>query len=277
MGVLDGQVALVTGCARMTGIGRAVSLALAEAGADVAVSDIAASGSRNLLEDDGDEIRASWRGLPDVVAEISALGRRAVSLIGDVGISADVKRIVTATISEFGRLDILVNNAAAPHGGDRRWTWEVPEEAFDLVMRVNAKGVFLMSSAAARHMLARGAAGRIVNISSDAGRVGLPKRAAYCSSKFAIVGLTQVLAAELAEHGITVNAVCPGGIDTPRYSSTSARIRANQDATYGMGAPPAGRIGSAQDVAAAVLYLASPAASFVTGQSLSVNGGALMG
>lgn len=271
MGTLDGQVALVTGCGRMKGLGRGIANALAAEGADLAVSDVSPGGVRNAIESDDPESAAGWRGLESVVEEITGRGRRAISVVGDVGVKDDVERMVSEVLDHYGRIDILVNNAAAPHGEDRNVTWEVPEEAFDFVMRVNAKGVFLMASAVARHMVEREGPGRIINIASTAGRIGFVRRSAYCASKFAVVGLTQVLAKELGSYGVTVNAVCPGGMNTARYSSTRLTIAAGKDP--GLPEAPVGRMGAPEDIGAAVAFLASPTAEYITGQSLSVNGG----
>jgi NAD(P)-dependent dehydrogenase (short-subunit alcohol dehydrogenase family) len=196
-------------------------------------------------------------------------------------VKGDADRLVADAVAHFGQLDILVNNAAAPHGADRAWTWEVPEEAFDEVMRVNAKGVFLMSAAFARHAIGRQAAwGRIVHIASVSGLRGFPQRAAYTASKFAVVGLTQVMAAELAEHGVTVNAVCPGAVDTPRHTARTARANAADEATASIVLPtsPAavGRLGTPDDIARAVLFLADSSAGFITGQCLVVDGGGMV-
>ena len=145
-----------------------------------------------------------------------ASGSRALAQVGDVGNKDDAERMVADAIANFGKVDILVNNAAAPHGPDRDWTWKVSEEAWNEVFRVNTKGTFLMSTAVVRHLLERQAPGRIINIASTAGRHGLPQRAAYSASKFAIIGLTQAMAGELAANGITVNAICAGAMDTAR-------------------------------------------------------------
>jgi NAD(P)-dependent dehydrogenase (short-subunit alcohol dehydrogenase family) len=276
---LEGLVALVTGCGRRTGIGRGIARALAMAGADIAVTDVANDGRRNAGE--GGQRDPDWLGLDSVAAEIEALGRSCLPLIGDVGRKRDADRLVADAARRFGRLDILVNNAAAPHGGDRTWTWEVPEDAFDEVLRVNAKGVFLMSSAFIRHAVERDASwGRIVNIASVAGLRGLPQRAAYTASKFAVVGMTQVMAGELAERGITVNAVCPGAVDSPRHSARTARASEADDASATLVLPPSpaavGRLGTPDDIARAVLFLAEPAAGFITGQSLVVDGGGMV-
>jgi 3-oxoacyl-[acyl-carrier protein] reductase len=281
-GTLAGRVALVTGCARMNGIGRAIARALAVAGADVAVTDVLAEGSRNVMEKNVAEAEAGWRGLASTVAEVESLGRRSIGLIGDVGEEADAERLVAETVANFGRVDILVNNAGAPHGADRTWTWEVPPAAFDTVMRINARGTFLMSGAVIRHWLARddrGRGSRIINLSSSSGQQGIPRRAAYCASKFAIVGLTQVMALELADRGITVNAICPGPVATSRSESTLARSAAGLEAGHvglQLTSTPVGRIGVPDDVARAVVFLADPAAGFMTGQAVGVNGGTVL-
>jgi NAD(P)-dependent dehydrogenase (short-subunit alcohol dehydrogenase family) len=225
-----------------------------------------------------DPAEASWEGLPTLAAEIQALGRRSIAVNGDVGQKRDAERMVEVTVSTLGGVDILVNNAGAPHGADRNWTWEVPEEAYDEVLRINAKGVFLMSSAVARHLLQRRAPGRIVNVASGAARRGFPQRAAYCASKFAVLALTQTMALELADHRITVNAVCPGAMDTPRQMARSARSRGNSVAaeTSVPPASPVGRLGTPADIARTVAFLAAPAAGFITGQAINVDGGLIM-
>lgn len=289
MGILDGRIVLVTGCARMNGLGRAIARALAAAGADVAVTDVATGGAKNALEKSTAETDAGWQGLASVAQEIEGLGRRSVALLGDVGDQADAGRMVHEAVETLGRIDILVNNAGAPHGADRNWSWEIPADAFDTVMRINTRGTFLMSTAVTRHMLGRAAnagdgktvagkiGGRIINMSSSSGQRGLQQRAAYCASKFAIIGLTQTMALELAPHGITVNAICPGPIATARSESTRARSEAGKDEGLKLGTTPVGRIGQPMDVARVVVWLADPAADFVTGQSIAVNGGTHMG
>jgi NAD(P)-dependent dehydrogenase (short-subunit alcohol dehydrogenase family) len=270
---ISGLAALVTGCGRARGIGRAIALTLAAAGADVAVTDVAASGVRNADEPGP----AGTDGLEALADQIKQLGGRAIALTGDAADAADVEAVVATAVAELGRVDILVNNAGAPHGGDRAPSWLVPEPAYDEVMRVNAKGVFLMSGAVIRHLLQRGARGRIVNIASVAGKVGYPERAVYCASKFAVVGLTQAMAQELAPRGITVNAVCPGAVATDRNAATQHRAASTGDAAgVNASSSPVGRIGEPDDIARAVLYLVDPAASYVTGQSLVVDGGRYM-
>jgi NAD(P)-dependent dehydrogenase (short-subunit alcohol dehydrogenase family) len=269
MKISDNSVALITGCGRHNGMGRAIALRLARAGTNVAVTDLTASGTRNSHErsqaSSGDSI--SWRGLESVKAEVEALGAKATVIVGDVSVSADVDHMIEEVLGSFGRIDILVNNAAAPQGADRNVMWEVPPDAFDSVMSVNVRGVFLMCSAVARHMIERSGGGRIVNIASSAGRRGFARLAPYCASKFAVIGLTQSLAAELAGFNVTVNAVCPGPIDTARASSNRAAA---------LESIPLGRAGRPEDVASAVAYLVSSEACYITGQALNVDGGFIM-
>jgi NAD(P)-dependent dehydrogenase (short-subunit alcohol dehydrogenase family) len=281
MAALDGKIVLITGCARYKGLGRGMALAFARAGADLALTDLEAGGTRNVGEAGEDEAQVGWHGLESLAAEIAALGRRALTLVGDVSQRSDAERLVQQTLERYGRIDVLVNNAGAPHGADRTFFWEVPEEAYDLVMGVNARGCFLMSAAVTRHLLARGEGGRIISIASVLGKVGWSKRAAYSASKFAIVGLTQAFAQELAPHGITVNAICPGSMDTARNQSSRYREEIAPDEATGrslqlIGAAPVGRLGQADDVARLAVFLADPASDFITGQSINVDGGLVM-
>jgi NAD(P)-dependent dehydrogenase (short-subunit alcohol dehydrogenase family) len=278
MGTLDGKVAIVTGCARVQGLGRGIALALARAGADLVVTDIGPGGTRNAFEAGEVESLAGWKGLESLVDEVQGLGRRAVASIGDVGRKDDAERMVAEGFDYFGRVDILVNNAVAPHGADRDWTWKIPEEAWDKVFRVNTKGPFLMSSAVIRHLLEHKSQGRIINITSMAGRQGSAQRAAYSASKFALTGLTQSMALELAPYGITVNAVSPGPMETARGASRAARAADSTDGEFVAPPPttPVGRIGVPDDIARAVVFLAEPAASFITGETINISGGELM-
>lgn len=278
MGTLDGKVAIVTGCGRLKGLGRGIALALAQAGADLAVADIKGSGTRNPFETGEAESAAGWKGLDSLVDELHGLGRRAVATVGDIGLKEDAERMVAETVEYFGAADILVNNAAAPHGADRDWSWKVPEEAWDQIFRVNTKGTFLMSTAMVRHLLDRQSPGRIINITSIAGRRAAAQRAAYSASKFAVTGLTQSMALELASYGITVNAVCAGPMATARSASRTARAEVSKPGEFvaAVETTPVGRTGSPEDIARTVVFLAEPGASYITGESINVSGGDLI-
>lgn len=275
---LAGKVALVTGCGRRRGLGREIAVQLARAGADVVAADVVIGGRRNV-DEPIDPTEDGWEGLRDVVREIEATGQRAISVVGDVGLRQDVERMVSEALELAGHIDILVNNAAAPQGADRGWSWEVSENAFDEVLRVNTKGVFLLSTAVARHLIERGKpGGHIVNIASVAGKQGLPQRAAYCVSKFGVIALTEVMAIELAQYGVTVNAVCPGAMDTSRQA---ARVKRAESGGSGSetALPPSvamGRLGCPSDIARTVVFLADPGADYITGQSIVVDGGMLL-
>jgi NAD(P)-dependent dehydrogenase (short-subunit alcohol dehydrogenase family) len=244
---LTGQVALVTASGR--GLGRAISLALAHAGADVALG----------LRD-----RHSHGGLP---GEIEALGRRALPLQMDVTHLDQVFAAVDATVREFGRLDILVNNAGiAPEN----LAENVREEDFDHTLAVNLKGTFFASQAAGRVMIGQ-KRGRIINMSSQAGFAALPTESVYCMTKAGIAHLTKCLAVEWGKHNITVNAVAPTFIETPGTEECLADPAFRADVVERIAALH--RIGKPMDVAGSVVFLASPAASLITGQTLLIDGG----
>jgi 3-oxoacyl-[acyl-carrier protein] reductase/meso-butanediol dehydrogenase/(S,S)-butanediol dehydrogenase/diacetyl reductase len=274
---LEGKVAIVTGAARYRGIGRAIALRLAEEGAD-----IVAVGSPRAREDFPDaEKSAGWEGVASVVREVQACGRRAVGIDADITKKADAERIVEQAMSAYGHVDILVNNAGAAHCGERN-LWEIDDDEWYHVIDVNLNAVYLLTSAALRAMVPAERGGRIVNISSTAGRMGVPQYGAYCATKFGIVGLTQMLAIETAPHHITVNCVAPGSVDTDmmdgtfshmasRYSAEAANIKQAALRTILLG-----RQGRPTDIAAAVAFFASDDASWITGQTLNVNGGTPM-
>jgi NAD(P)-dependent dehydrogenase (short-subunit alcohol dehydrogenase family) len=244
---LAGQVALVTGAGR--GLGRAISLALAHAGADVALGlrDANAHG-----------------GLP---REIEALGRRALPLQMDVTSLEQIRRAIDSAAAQFGRLDILINNAGiAPENPAE----DVREDDFDLTLRVNLKGTFFASQAAARVMI-RQNGGRIVNVGSQAGFVALPTESVYCMTKAAIAHLTKCLAVEWGRYNITVNAVAPTFIFTPGTEEALADPAFRADVVERIAALH--RIGEPMDVAGAVVFLASPAASLITGHTMLIDGG----
>ena len=272
---LEGKVAMVTGVSGERGMGRAISLRLAEEGAKLVINDVV----------DRREGSSGWAGLSDVVSEIKTAGGEAISVVADVSDASQVDDMVQRAVERFGRIDILVNNAGAPAGEDRRPVVELDEKAWDLVQNVNVKGTFLCSRAVARTMIEHNLGGRIVNISSTAGKRGIARYAAYCTSKFAVRGFTQALAQELGPYGITVNAVCPGLTGTSRLDDM-ARVLAPDGVSpddyrtemirNSINGTPLGRLGEAADVANMVAFLASTEAAFLTGLSLSVAGGSEM-
>ncbi len=278
---LNGKVAIVTGAGGRHGIGRAIALRLAQEGADVVVTDIQRSTDAMRPEDR----QAGWRGLDSVVCEIEALGRQALGLFSDVSDTGQVSDMVAQTLDRFGHIDILVNNAGSQPGRDRVLLVDLEEDAFDEVMRVNVKGTYLCSRAVATHMIARGGGGKIIIISSGAGKRGRARFAAYCSSKFALIGFTQSIAQELAEHKINVNAICPGLVDTERADFIAAAL-----APEGQSAEehrvlmlrersesvPLGRVAQGDDIARTAAFLASGESDYLTGLSISVAGGSEM-
>ncbi len=278
---LNGKVSIVTGAGGRHGIGRAIALRLAQEGADVVVTDIQRSTDAMRPEDR----QAGWRGLDSVVGEIEALGRQALGLFSDVSDTGQVSDMVAQTLDRFGHIDILVNNAGSQPGRDRVLLVDLEEDAFDEVMRVNVKGTYLCSRAVATHMIARGGGGKIIIISSGAGKRGRARFAAYCSSKFALIGFTQSIAQELAEHKINVNAICPGLVDTERTDFIAAAL-----APEGQSAEehrvlmirersesvPLGRVAQGDDIARTAAFLASGESDYLTGLSISVAGGSEM-
>ena len=278
---LDGKVAIVTGAGGKNGIGRSIATRLASEGADVVVTDVTASLDAIRPEDR----EAGWEGLPSVTAEIEALGRQSLGIFSDVSDSGQVQSMVDQVLQRFGHIDILVNNAGSRPGRDRVPVVELEEDAFDEVMRVNVRGTYLVSRAVARHMVGRGGPGKIISISSGAGKRGIARYAAYCASKFAIVGFTQALAQELAAQRINVNAICPGLVDTERVdfiaaalvpqgqSSEEHRAMMIQDRNTRV---PLGRVAVGDDIARMAAFLASGESDYITGLSISVSGGAEM-
>jgi NAD(P)-dependent dehydrogenase (short-subunit alcohol dehydrogenase family) len=245
---LDGQAALVTGAAR--GLGRAIAIALAHAGADVALG---------LRDPDSGA---------DLVAEIEGLGRRAIALAMDVTDLAQVEAAVGAAAAGLGRVDLLVNNAGIAPGNPAE---DVTESDFDATVAVNLKGTFFASQAAGRRMIEQGSGGRIVNLGSQAGAVALPGEAIYCMTKAGIAHLTRCLAVEWGRHGINVNAVAPTFIHTPGTRSALADPAFRADVEERIAALH--RIGEPVEVAGAVVFLASPAASLISGETLLIDGG----
>lgn len=243
---LDGKVALVTGAAR--GLGRACALALAEAGADVALG----------LRDIGTA--------PDLVRDIESMGRHALSLQMDVSSMEQIKSAVEKAVKHFGRIDILVNNVGVAPANPAE---KVTEEDYDTTMDLNVKASFFTAQAVGKQMIKQGG-GRVINMSSQAGFVALQDEAIYCTSKAAINHLTRNLASEWAKYNIMVNAVAPTFIETP---GTEPWLNDPDFRQSVIDRIPLGRIGKPVEVAGPVVFLASDAASLITGSVLLIDGG----
>ncbi len=249
-----GRVALVTGGA--LGIGRGIARQFASAGALVAVADIQRGPAESL------------------VSELAGSGVRATAVIGDVATTADAARMVAETVERLGRLDILVNNAGIAPPESMFRIEDTPEEVWDRIIGVNLKGAFLMAKYSLPHIRAAGG-GVVVNIASVQGLQSQPCVPAYAASKGGLLSLTRNMALDYATDSIRVVAICPGTIDSELVRALARSERGDEDANvrrYGR-VHPIGRIGTPDDVAAAVLFLASERASFITGEYLTVDGG----
>lgn len=259
---LKGQVALVTGCGQPAGIGAEIARTLARAGADVAICDLAASAPR----------------LEELAAEITESGPgRAHPITSDLTDEDSCAHAVRACVDALGGLNILVNNAAAPKGDDRGDVTRIPAEAWSAVLDVNLRGPFFMVKHALPEMRASGS-GRIVNIGSLAAVRSFPGRTVYGVSKAGVVGFTTSLAGDLAPEGITVNAVCPGLVRTPRNPARGSTSPQGAPASPQQGdalssAPLGGRIAEPEDIAGAVAFFVSDLGKYSTGQALYVDGG----
>ncbi|NIJ11323.1 NAD(P)-dependent dehydrogenase (short-subunit alcohol dehydrogenase family) [Saccharomonospora amisosensis] len=256
-------------------MGQAIARMLAGQGVAVVVADRLPAGVPNLRQELMGTDSGDWRGVDSLVELIGREGGVASSVVGDIGEEADASRMVGEAVERHGRLDILVNNAAAPQGKDRDDIEEIPIEVWDQVLRINLRGTYLMSRFAVPHMR-RQRWGRIVNISSMAGMVAAPRSTAYSASKAGVIGFTRALAMDVAAWGVTVNAVCPGLVGTSRAILNPDPDLDEQAELDKRGrAIPVGRAGRPEDIAAAVRYLASEDAGYVTGQTLSLDGGGM--
>ena len=257
---LAGKVAIVTGGG--SGIGRAICRRIAADGAKVVVADYDIDGANA------------------VAAEIAAGGGEAVGVAVDVRDVPQTERMVAQAVERFGRVDILVNNAGVFRMAP---VLETTEAIWDFNVDVNCKGVLFCAQAAARQMIAQGGGGKIVNLSSQAGRRGEPLVLAYCASKAAVISMTQSMALAFAPHGITVNAVAPGIVDTPMWDVVDREFAKYEGLAPGaarkraVDAIPIGRIEQPEDVANAVAFLVSPDADYITQQTLNVDGGNVPG
>ena len=248
-GRLEGKVALVTGAAR--GIGRAIALRLAAMGAAVVVNDLAPE-----------------EAIGAVVAEIEGAGGKALGVRANITVAAEVAAMVEKVVATFGELHILVNNAGITRD---MLVMRLSEEDWDAVLTTNLKGAFLCARAAVRPLM-KARWGRIVSVSSIVGLVGNAGQANYAAAKAGLIGLTRSLAKELGSRGITANAVAPGFIATDMTAGLPDKVKEEAQART-----PAGRLGTPEDVAAAVAFFCSEEASFITGQVLAVDGGMAMG
>ena len=247
---LTDKVALVTGGSR--GLGRAIALAMAQQGADVAVN-----------------YRGNAEAAAEVVTKIRSLGRAAIAIQGDTSAGREAcEAIVKAAIDEFGKVDILVNNAGITRDN---LLMRMDADEWQSVIDTNLSGPFWMTRAIARPML-KARSGRIINMSSVAGRMGNVGQANYASAKAGLIGLTKSVARELASRGITCNAIAPGLIETELTADISPAAR-----DFVINSTPLGYIGSVDDVAAAAVYFASDESRYVTGQVLGIDGGMMMG
>ncbi len=241
------KVAVITGASR--GIGRSIALALAAQGATIVAVDMDQASTEA------------------VVAELQAAGGKALAVVGNVTLTADVERMIDAATEAYGRVDILVNNAGITRDG---LLMRMKDEDWDAVLNVNLKGAFLCTRAAFK-VMSKQRYGRIINIASIVGQMGNAGQANYCASKAGLIGLTKSNAREMAKRNITVNAVAPGFIATAMTDALSDKVRAELTAQI-----PMDRLGSADDIANAVLFLASEASGYITGHVLAVNGGMYM-
>ena len=249
-GTLDGKVALVTGGG--SGIGRAASLAYSREGARVALVDVNVEGGE------------------ETVQLIKEAGGDAILVHADVSESSGTLDMVAQTVGRFGRLDCAFNNAGVGGGRDRNLTADYTEEDWDRVIGINLKGVWLSMKAEIPRMLAQGG-GAIVNTASIMGLIAAPGAVAYMAAKHGVVGLTKAAALEYAGDNIRVNAVCPGYIDTPLLRPVLTAHEGFEERIVSR--HPVGRLGQPQEIAEAVIWLSSEAASFVTGHSMAVDGG----
>lgn len=269
------RTALITGCGKADGIGQAIARNLAATGIKVVVADRQATGVPNAAQGASGQDSA-WQGLHTLVRQIHDEGGEALAVLGDISDLDDAERIIAEAANFGSGLDILVNNAAAPQGLDRQDIEEVPLELWDQQIQVNLRGTYFMCRAAVPVMRAK-RYGRIVNISSMAGIDAAPHSTAYSASKAGVLGLTRSLAMDVGPWGITVNAVCPGLVGTSRAFLRQDPNEVDMDSYLASRGRkiPVGRVGAPEDVAAAVAYLSSEQAGYVTAQTLVVDGGGL--
>jgi 3-oxoacyl-[acyl-carrier protein] reductase len=266
---LTDKVAVVTGAGRMRSIGRPIAVELARAGCDIVLTGTGRAPDRYP----DDEKAAGWKDIESVAEEVRAVGRRATTVVSNVADQAAVESLAERVMGEYGRVDIVVNNAGAARGGDRVPVIDLDPALWRNVIDVNLTGSFLMSKVFGRLLVDGGRGGSIVNISSIAGKILPPSTAAYAASKAGLQALTASMSGEVGQYGVRVNAICPGIIDTSRMDDLGRGEVWDQ---FVKSRIPLGRAGTGDDIAYAVVYLCSDQGAWVTGQSWNVDGGTVV-
>ena len=247
--VLSGKVSIVTGAGR--GLGRALAIALAKAGSDL----VLAARSRDQVD--------------QAAEEISSLGRKTLAICTDITNSRDVNRMVEKTLAKFGKIDILVNNAGQKASYAHHPFEDIPEKEWENLISTNVNGTFIVSKIVGKAMLARGR-GNIINIASIFGLKAMPTRLCYSVSKAAVIHMTRGMALEWADRGVRVNCIAPGSFELPGGPEDEAIARENERRRQGI---PAGRLGRVEDLGPLVVYLASGASNYMTGETIFIDGG----
>ena len=269
---LEGKVAIVTGCGRELGIGRAIAMRLAHEGANIVAADYCRS-----MPEYPDAKFGQMAELEGVAAEIRKLGRRSIAVKVDVTDESEVSAMAEAAMKEFGRVDILCNNAGGGVGGGP--VMQQTLDSWNRTVAINLTGAFLCSKHVAPKIVAGGRGGRIINTASIAGKRGGPMMAAYCAAKHGVIGLTRSLALELGSFNITVNAVCPGFVETQLFEGLINMVGATRNLDRAgvlktfVQQVPMGRMETGDDVANVVAFLASEDGGYMTGQALNICGG----
>lgn len=265
---LENKVSIVTGAAHTRGIGGAIARRLAREGSDLVLMDL-------CLNESAKEQIETLRN------DIEKMGRKSLVFIGDVTNKNDVILMLSQAIEQFQKIDILVNNAGI--GGPQKIVVDISEEEWDRIIEVNLKGAFLCSKTVAAHMISQKIPGKIINIASQAGKRGFVFQGAYCASKFGMIGLTQVMALELAKYKITVNAVCPGTVDTDMIDQMFENLAKLSNKPIEeikekiiKRQIPLGRLEKSDEIANVVAWIASSEADYMTGESVNITGGQTM-
>ena len=267
---LEGRVVVVTGAGRLRSIGRSIALEMAKAGCDVAITGT----GRDPASFPEDEKAVGWRDIESVAEEIRALGRRALPVVSDVSDLRSVEALAERVQAELGRVDFIVNNAGAARAGDRVAIVEIDPDAWRRVIDVNLNGSFYMSQVFGRRLIAQGEGGAIVNISSIGGKMMPPNNAAYAASKAGLHALTAAMSGEVGRHGIRVNAICPGIIETSRMDDIPRGEIWDQMIEEHV---PLGRCGTPEEIGYMTAFLCSEQGAWITGQLYSVDGGQVAG